>query len=126
MGYDSSSVAIICCIKITSLGGDSSMFEVLFKVHDRIVKKIILSYDKDRCIIQSLELRDGEKKDSVLWHPVYVKVHDRFYDARLEFIGLVAEAAYENANNTTDTSRENIFVRGSLGHTRRNGAIQHK
>lgn len=92
--------------------------EVCFHLNGKLIKKAALWHDGQRCAVQVLELRSnliGTKDD---WYPIYFNFHDKYYSARLEFMGIVAEICYENATNALDTSRENIFVRGSLERTR--------
>jgi len=94
--------------------------EVCFHVNGELIKKAALWTDKTTTVVQILELRstNGYKP---AWVPIYLHCHDQYYAARLEFIGVIAEIAYENANiNTVDTSKENIFVRGSLDRRKSN------
>ena len=90
------------------------MLEMEFKLHGKLIKKAALWIDRDKTIVQVLELRTEVYSDKENWYPVVLNVHEQFYHARLQFIGICAEIAYEHGNNTVDTSRENIFVRGSL------------
>ena len=87
--------------------------EVCFHLNSKVIKKAALWHDKGNSVVQVLELRE-DNRGKISWYPIYVNFHKQYYSARLEFMGIMAEIVYENANNDLDTSRENIFVRGSL------------
>ncbi len=77
------------------------------------IKKISIFTEKQKTYVQVLELReDGTGKSAFL--PVHFSMHDLYQDAKAKYIGFVTMAAIENANNTQETYRENLFVRGSL------------
>ncbi len=88
--------------------------EVCFHLNGKLIKKAALWHDKGDSVVQVLELRESKSFGKIEWYPIYVNFHKKYYSARLEFMGILAEITYENANNDLDTSRENIFVRGSL------------
>jgi hypothetical protein len=90
------------------------LIEMEFKLNGKLIKRIGIYTERDKTIVQVLELRQESFNLKENWYPVFFHIYDKYYDARLVFIGLLAEIAYENANDTSDTSRENIFVRGSL------------
>ena len=91
------------------------MLEMEFKLHGKLLKKASLWIDRDKTIVQVLELREEPSTGKSNWYPIILCIHNKFYEARLQFIGIVSEIAYEQGNNTVDTSRENIFIRGSIG-----------
>ncbi len=75
-------------------------FEVEFKLNGKVIKRISLEYQKTICFLEVSELREDFKTGKEIMYPVFMHTHKLFYDARLEFLGIVSEAAYENANNT--------------------------
>lgn len=90
-----------------------NVFECHFISEGIVIKRARLHRDKDKTLVEVLELRENVQGGEA-WYPVHLTVHPEFHVARLEFMGLIAEITYEMANNTVDTSRENIFERGSL------------
>jgi hypothetical protein len=80
------------------------------------VKQITIRTHREINMVQILELRENYSGKSG-WVPVFFKQFDRYHEARACFIGLVAEIAYECANNTQDTNNENLFERGSFPST---------
>lgn len=86
------------------------------KLNGTIIKQIAIRTHKDTIMVQVLELREDYLKKSGMV-PVFFKVFDKYRDARICFIGLVAEASYEYANDTQDTTHENLFERGSFPST---------
>ncbi len=84
------------------------------------IKKIFIRTVRDKVHVEVQELReDNSGKTGFL--NVYFHIFDTYEDARMHFMGAVMCSIYENANNTQDTDRENIFQRGSLPHTPRRG-----
>lgn len=90
-----------------------NVFECHFSVEGVVVKKARLHRDRDKTLVEVMELRENAHGHEE-WYPVHLTVHPLFHVARLEFMGIISEITYEMANNTIDTSRENIFIRGSL------------
>lgn len=82
-------------------------------LNDTCIKKIAIFTEKTKTYVQVLELRESTLGKSAFL-PVKFDSFDKYADAKAKFIGYLAEAAYENANNTTETDRENLFIRGSL------------
>lgn len=77
------------------------------------IKKITIRTHKDKTMVQILELRENYLGKSG-WIPIFFRIYDTFEEARAIFIGLVSQISYEGANNTQDTDKENLFIRGSL------------
>lgn len=77
------------------------------------IKKISLFTDKQKTYVQVLELREDTLGKSG-WLPVHFSTHDRYESAKMKFLGYTAATAFENANQSHETDRENLFIRGSL------------
>lgn len=77
------------------------------------IKKITIRTHKDKTMVQILELRENYLGKSG-WIPIFFRIYDTFEEARAIFIGLISQISYECANSTTETDRENLFIRGSL------------
>lgn len=78
------------------------------------IKKITIFTEKNKTIVQILELREDTLGKSG-WLPVHLSIHDTYLDAKAKFIGLVTICCIENCNQTSDIlDRENLFIRGSL------------
>lgn len=87
--------------------------EFTCKQNEVAIKKITIRTDKDQTMVQILELRENYLGKSG-WIPVFFRIYDTFEEARAIFIGLVSQISYEFANQTNETDRENLFIRGSL------------
>jgi hypothetical protein len=88
------------------------MLETKFELNGVCIKKICLFTEKDKTIVQAVEYRETSMGKHG-WVPVHLRIHDKYHDARLEYLGLLQETAYENANNSQETDKENLFIRGS-------------
>lgn len=86
------------------------MFETKFFKDGKMVKVLRMFPDKNKTIVQELELREIHGEDQ--WIPVHMNVHDKFVDARTEWMGRLNMIGYENANPST-APFEGIF-RNSL------------
>ncbi len=78
------------------------------------IKQISIFTERTKTYVQVTELREDRSTGKAGWLPMHFKEHIEFETARIEFMGLVCGTAYEHANNTLNTDRENIFIRGSL------------
>lgn len=87
--------------------------EFCCEINGTCVKKVSIFTEKQKTYVQVLELRENSLGKSG-WLPVHFSTHDLYEDAKAKFIGHIVTTAYENSNNTQETYRENLFVRGSL------------
>lgn len=82
-------------------------------VNDVCIKKITIFTERQSTWVQVLELREDTLGKSG-WLPVHLQEYKQYADAKAAYLGFVVQAAYEHGNNTQETYRENLFIRGSL------------
>ena len=102
--------------------GENMRLEFVCNLNQTAIKKIEIFTLKQKTYVQVLELRENRSQKQN-WYPVHFKEHDRYEEAKAEFIGFISSCAYENASNTQETNRENLFVRGSLPLSRKTRGI---
>lgn len=87
--------------------------EFVFSQEGKIVKRLRLFSEKNKSVVEEVELRPDYKNNEAIWYPVYVNVHDKFMYARTDFLGRLAQIGYEHANNTNDPDLRNMFSRAN-------------